>query len=59
MKCKCFANLFSDSPGPFPHWEHDEKAGWGFEQPGVEGGVPAYSRAFELDDLKDPFQTIP
>ena len=27
----------------------------GFEQPGIEGGVPAYSRGLELDDLKGPF----
>ena len=32
------------------------QAGWGFEQPGVEGGVPAYSRGLERDDLKGPFQ---
>ena len=35
------------------------KAGWGFEQPGLEGGVPAYSRGLELDDLKGPFQPTP
>ena len=23
------------------------RAGWGFEQPGLEGGVPAYSRGVE------------
>ena len=27
------------------------QAGWGFEQPGLVGGIPAYSR-----DLKSPFQ---
>ena len=32
------------------------QAGWGFEQPGLEGGVPAYSRRLKLDDLKGPFQ---
>ena len=32
------------------------QAGWGFEQPGLVGGVPAYSRGLELDDLKGPFQ---
>ena len=32
------------------------QAGWGFEQPGLEGGVPAYSRGLELSDLKGPFQ---
>jgi len=34
-------------------------AGWAFEQPGLEGGVPAYSRGLELDDLEDPFQPKP
>jgi len=34
--------------------------GWvGFEQPGLEGGVPAYSRGLELHDLKGPFQPRP
>ena len=28
----------------------------GSEQPGQLGGVPAYSRELELDDLKGPFQ---
>jgi len=32
------------------------QAGWGCEQPGLQGGVPAYSRGLELDDLKGPFQ---
>ena len=31
----------------------------GFEQPGVLGGVPAYSGGLELDDLKGPFQPKP
>ena len=35
------------------------QAGWGFEQPGLEGGVPAYSRGLELGDLKGPFQPKP
>ena len=35
------------------------QAGWGFEQPGLVGGVPAYSRGLELDDLKGPFQLKP
>jgi len=30
--------------------------GWGFEQPGLVGGTPAYSRELELGDLKGPFQ---
>ena len=30
------------------------QAGWGCEQPGLQGGVPAYGRGLELDDLKDP-----
>ena len=33
--------------------------GWGCEQRGLEGGVPAYSRVLELDDLKGPFQPKP
>ena len=32
------------------------QAAWGFEQPGLVGGVPAYSRGLELDDLKGPYQ---
>ena len=32
------------------------QAGWGFEQPGLEGGVPAYSRGLELGGLKCPFK---
>ena len=32
------------------------QAGWGCEQPGVEGGVPAYSRGLELGEVKGPFQ---
>ena len=35
------------------------QAGWGCEQPGLEGGVSAYSRGLELDDLKDPSQPKP
>jgi len=35
------------------------QAGWGCVQPGLEGGVPAYSRGLELDDLKGPFQPKP
>jgi len=35
------------------------QAGWGCEHPGLEGGVPAYSRELELDGLKDPFQPKP
>jgi len=31
------------------------QAGWGFDQPGLEGDVPAYSRGVKLDDLKGPF----
>ena len=31
----------------------------GFENPGLEGGVPAYSEGLELDDLKSPFQSKP
>ena len=32
------------------------QAGWGFQQPGLEGGVPANSKGLELDGLKGPFQ---
>ena len=35
------------------------QAGWGFEQPGLVGGAPAYSRGLELDGLKGPFQPKP
>jgi len=35
------------------------EAGWGCEQPALVGGVPAYSRGLELDDLKGPFQPKP
>ena len=35
------------------------QAGWGFEQPAVEGGVPAHSRGLELGDLKGPSQPKP
>jgi len=31
----------------------------GCEQPGLEGGDPAYSRGLELHDLKGPFQPNP
>ena len=32
------------------------QAGWGFEQPGLVGGVPANSGGLELGDLKSLFQ---
>lgn len=32
------------------------QAGWGCEQPELEGGVPAYGRRSELQDLKGSFQ---
>ena len=36
------------------------QAGGGCEQPGLERGVPAYSRGLERDDgLKGPFQPKP
>ena len=35
------------------------QVGWGCEQPGVEGGIPDYSRGLELDELKGPFQPKP
>ena len=31
----------------------------GFKQPGLEGGVPAYSRVLELGGIKGPFQPKP
>jgi len=31
----------------------------GCEQPGLEGGVSAYSRGLELDDPKGPFHPYP
>jgi len=40
-------------------WSIQGQAGWGFEQPRLEGGVFAYSRGLELDDLKGPFQHKP
>ena len=36
-----------------------DQAGWGFEQAGLEGDIPAYSRGLELHDLKGPFQPRP
>ena len=35
------------------------QAGWGFEKPGLEGSVPAYSRGLELGNLKGSFQPKP
>jgi len=35
------------------------QAGWDCEQPGLVGGVPAYSRGLKLDDIKGPFQSKP
>ena len=35
------------------------QVGWGCEQPGLEGGVPAYSRQLGLDDVRGPFQPKP
>ena len=34
------------------------QAGWGFEQPGLEGSVPVAGE-LELNDLKCPFQSKP
>jgi len=39
----------------FIHSFIQDQAGWGLEQPDLEGDVPAYSRGLELDDLKGPF----
>jgi len=41
--------------GPFPEGIQGQ-SGWGFEQPGLEGGVPAYGRELELGGLKGLFQ---
>ena len=30
------------------------QAGWGCEQPSLEGGVPAYGMGLKFDDLKGP-----
>jgi len=35
------------------------QTGWDFEQPVLEGNVPAYSRGLEIDELKGPFQHTP
>ena len=35
------------------------QAGWGCEQPGLQGGVPAFGKGLELGDLKGPFQPKP
>jgi len=32
------------------------EVGWGFEQPGLVGGVLTHSKGLELDNLQDPFQ---
>ena len=42
-----------------PPWKYQGHARWDFEQPGLEGGVPGYSRGLELDDRKRPFQPKP
>ena len=39
----------------FIHSFIQDQAGWGLEQPDLEGDVPAYSRGLELDGLKGPF----
>ena len=41
------------------HGSIQGQAGWGFEQPDLEGGIPAYSRVLELGDLKGSFQPKP
>lgn len=38
-------------------WKHSRP--WDFEQAGLEGGVPAYARVLELDDLRDPSNPKP
>jgi len=39
---------------PPPNESIESQAGWDFEQPGLEGGVPA--GGFEVNDLKGPLQ---
>ena len=43
-------------------WKIQGKVGRDFEKPGLEGGVPTYSRGLKLDDLKrvpsDPKQSV-
>ena len=41
---------------PSLHGSIQGQAGRGCEEPGLQGGVPAYSRGLELHDLKGPFQ---
>ena len=36
-----------------------DPARWGFDQPGLLGGVSAYSRGLEISDLEGPFQPKP
>ena len=48
--------FFLQSPLPL---SDNIQAGWGCEQPGLVGGVPACSRGLELDDLRSPFQPEP
>jgi len=50
---KCKLSALPASPGI------QGQAGWGCDQPGLEGGVPVYSRGLELRDLKCPFQPKP
>ena len=33
------------------HGSIQDKVGWGFEQPGLVGGVPAYGKGLELEGL--------
>jgi len=41
------------------HGGFQGQAGWSFEQSGLVGGAPAYSRGLELDDIEGPFQPKP
>jgi len=42
-----------------PPRKHSRPGWMGCEQPGLEGGVPAYSRGLERGDPKCPFQSKP
>ena len=57
--CATKRNRKGVSNGRFLTESTQGQAGWGCEQPGLEGGVPAYSGELELDDLKGPFQPKP
>jgi len=53
-----FISLFHVVECPLPGCIQGQ-TGRGFEQSGIKGGVPPYSRGLELHDLKCPFQPKP